>query len=155
MRQEADEAESTDAAAAEDGGAAAAEDGGVAAAAAERERLETLRTPVPSTADGGVGAVPQSAPITSPAVDPTDAGVRARGFEARGAKGAVAERIPGLPAMWQAKNGQWRTLTLGPEDSEVWPPEEAAADPTAPTESACGEDHHLGPEPQPPEDGHL
>jgi type IV secretion system protein TrbL len=43
----------------------------------------------------------------------------------------VEERVPGLDPMFQAPNGAWRPLTLGPDGDwprpRVWPPEDGAA----------------------------
>jgi hypothetical protein len=59
-------------------------------------------------------------------------------------------RIPGLGRTWQAADGEWRPLTLGPEDdwSSVYPEEQPPSD-------GGGEDHDPLPERQPPasEDG--
>lgn len=65
------------------------------------------------------------------------------------------QRIPGLPAMWQAPNRTWSPVILGPEDSQVWGAEEGPAAPQ-PDAGIPASDH---PDPTPPrqepQEGHL
>jgi hypothetical protein len=75
-------------------------------------------------------------------------------------------RLPGMPDLWQAENGQWRPITLGPEEFTAEPQpllqaesEAGAADPGPPepavTDPAPAEDHELRPPGQEPDGGRL
>jgi len=84
---------------------------------------------------------------------PAEAGQQAR---AEPAASAGDERSPGLGPMWQAKDGEWDVLTLGPEEPspQVWPPRgDGAADANGSPRTADSPDP--SPPRQPPENGHL
>jgi len=84
--------------------------------------------------------------------DPAGAAVDAQPATGGGAR----ERLPGLGPMWQAENGSWRTLTLGPEGrprKQLWPAEDG--EDSAQSARATGDDHDPLPREQDPEQGRL
>ncbi len=127
---------------------------------AERERVGSLGapgpskpatpSPAPAAADAvGVAATPQAAPSRQPSERVAPAERHADDGD------RPAERIPGLPEMWQARNGKWNAVTLGLEPSRVWPPDQPAASHEDPDHAAPADDHDPSPPPQDPQDGHL
>ncbi len=81
-----------------------------------------------------------------------------------GAPAQADERVPGLDPMFQAPNGSWRPLTLGPDGDwphpQLWPPADAggaSAEETGPLPQGPepGEDHDPLPPPQKRPEGSL
>lgn len=77
---------------------------------------------------------------------------------------SAAERLPGLDPMFQAPNGSWRPLTLGPDGEwphpRLWPPGDAACRSSegggvTPKMDQPGEDHDPLPPPQEKPEGSL
>ncbi|HUE27538.1 MAG TPA: hypothetical protein VMP89_12250, partial [Solirubrobacteraceae bacterium] len=63
---------------------------------------------------------PQATSDVAPPGDPAAAAPAVAAADAVRAP-APAQRIPGMPGMWQAENGTWNPVVLGPEFSRVWP----------------------------------
>jgi hypothetical protein len=145
MRREARETEPLDAANAAKDGLAVREASGPVADSPASAAAEGLAAPTAIPTPDAGARHPASAEPGGPVAPES----HARDGEAPG------ERISGMPEMWQAENGTWNPVILGPQASRVWPPDEPAgghrdhdepgpADQTAPT-----------PPPQDPQDGRL
>jgi hypothetical protein len=101
---------------------------------------------LPDTGDGGEGERDGSSG--------SDGGERGGGVPEH-----VEERLPRLDPMFQAPNGSWRPLTLGPDGEwphpQLWPPDAADGPPVQESHSRLeplppGDDH----EPTPPAEDH-
>lgn len=84
------------------------------------------------------------------------AGLDGAAVQGAGAPAQPDERLPGLGPMFQAPNGSWRPVPLGPDADwthpQLWPPDETGAgsadqDGSAPEPGRPGEDH----DPLPPQ----
>ncbi len=114
---------------------------------------------------GGADGTHQSPDAGVGSVGEPEGSAASNGADDRGVASALAEeRLPGLGAMFQAPNGSWRPLTLGPDgdwpNPQVWPPDDAGGGSGEDASSASepgrpGEDHDPLPPPQEKPEGSL
>jgi hypothetical protein len=141
-------------------------DAGIAPAHTDRAEAETGRMQEMGTAESN-GAVPRDGTVGSPGLLPAPAesageaegpsGSDRAGEQSAGGPAQAEERLPGLGPVFQAPNGAWRPLTLGPDEDwsapRLWPPDGSGGGPgqesgSAPESGRLDEDHDPLPPPQ-------